>query len=322
MNYRALGSTGLVVSELGYGCWGIGGISEGATSYGETDDVVSRDALRRAYDRGITLFDTADVYGSGRSEEILGEALKQVRPQVVLASKVGMVRYGDPADFSPAHIMQAIEGTLRRLQTTWLDLYQLHSPDMALLLEQPESMLALRRLKEQGKIRAFGISVREPQDAVAAIEQLGCECVQVNFNLIDQRPLQNGLLQLCERQRIALIARTPLCFGFLSGRYSAESVFDERDHRSRWPREQIALWASAHNRFRAVVETRSPQTSAQLALRYCISYPEVSTTIPGMLTPQEVEENAVVSDLGPLAASERLAIEGIYRRSNFFVASS
>jgi len=156
---------------------------------------------------------------------------------------------------------------------------------------------------------------------VAAIGELGYQCVQVNFNLIDQRAIDNGLFALCGQQRAGVIVRTPLVFGYLTGRYTANDEFDLADHRRRWNPEQREQWASAHRLFQDLLDTDSRQTPAQFALRYCLSFPEVSTIIPGMLTRQHVSENVAASDLGALAPEIREKVMDIYRKHDFFAGN-
>src|SRR5262249_11959223 len=151
--------------------------------------------------------------------------------------------------------------------------------------------------KREGVVRAIGISVRSPQDGLRAVKKFGIECVQVNFNMTDQRAIDTGLWTLCERQQVGVIVRTPLCFGFLTGKYSGGFQFDASDHRSTWSRDQIALWAKAHEVFSSVCQTNT-QTPVELALRFCLSYPVVSTVIPGMLNNLQVEENVRAGNLG------------------------
>jgi len=321
MKYRTLGRTGLLVSEIGFGAWGIGGAANGAISYGPTDDRESEKALRRAFDVGVTFYDTADLYGYGHSEHVIGTVFKDMRDRVVIASKVGLLNQEGAHDFSPGHIQKSIEGSLRRLQSDYLDLYQLHDPPLALLQQDPSITESLRSLEKEGKIRAWGISVRSQEEAFVAIANLGVRVVQVNFNMTDQRVRENGLMALCRAEQVGLICRTPLCFGFLTGRYSADTQFGALDHRSRWPSSQLERWTDANALFSRVKGT-DDQTDAQFALRYCLSYPEVSTTIPGMLTDKEVEENVGASLLGPLADQARLAIEAIYKDHKFFVAKN
>ena len=317
MHDRLLGSTGLTVSEIGFGAWGIGGVSNGAIGYGPTDDRESLRALRRAFELGMTFYDTAALYGYGHSERLIGTALKDVRARVVLASKVGFLNAEGSQDFSPDRIRTSLEGSLRRLQTDYLDLYQLHDPSLEVLERDDRIMETLQALKREGKIRAVGLTARSPDDALDAIRQFGVSCVQVNFNMLDQRARENGLMTRCLSAHVGLIIRTPLCFGFLTGGYSSESLFDSMDHRSRWPAEQRARWVEGHRVFAGT--TQGPATAAQAALRFCLSYPAVSTVIPGMLAAQHVEENTVASQLGPLTQSERIAVEKIYTDHQFFV---
>jgi aryl-alcohol dehydrogenase-like predicted oxidoreductase len=318
MNYRQLGRTGIQVSEIGFGAWGIGGAMRGSISYGPTDDQESRAALNRAFEKGITFYDTADLYGYGHSERLIGETFQSKRDQVVIASKVGRLNQDGAQDFSPVHVRRSLDESLKRLETDYLDLYQLHDPPIKLLEDAPEICETLRSLKEAGAIRAWGISLKEPADGVAAITKFRCDAVQVNFNMIDQRIIAVGLLQCCREEGVGLVSRTPLCFGFLTGVYSAATQFDSQDHRSRWSLQQKGLWANANRAFASL--SRHPGESlAQQALRYCLSYSEVSTVIPGMLRPQEVDENAEASRFGPFESCERESIEGIYKGANFFV---
>ena len=318
MKYRNLGDTGLVVSEIGFGAWGIGGVAGGAVSYGPTDDQESKLSLRHALERGVTFYDTSDLYGYGHSETLIGSAFKDRRQEVLIASKVGKLKSNGQQDFSEEHIRRSIEGSLRRLQTDYIDLYQLHDPPVEGLENGDGPLGTLDSLKKEGKIRAFGISLRSPAEGLIAIEKLGVKCIQVNFNMVDQRAVENGLMDLCKRQGVGVICRTPLCFGFLTGRYSAQAEFYPGDHRGAWPPEQIALWSDAYRFFSSAISNQQ-QTPAQIALRFCLSYPGLSTVIPGMLTRQQVEEDALASPLGPFTETERRTIEKIYQENTFFL---
>lgn len=317
MRYRQLGSTGIKVSEIGFGAWGIGGNNRGAVAYGPVDADEARLALLAAVDAGVTLFDTADFYGFGHSETVLGETLKPHRSNVVLATKCGMLDAAGKQDFSAKYIRSALEDSLRRLQTDYIDLYQLHSPPIELVVREGDILSTLQDLERSGKIRAFGISVRSPEDGLTAVRDLGFDCLQANFNLIDQRALDSGLMQLCEKRGAGIIARTPLVFGFLTGHYAATDQFSPDDHRRRWTPEQRAQWAAAPKLFEPLI-AGEPQTPSQFALRFCLSFPAVSSTIPGMLIRQHVTENTAASDLGPLAAATRDQVIAIYRQNTFF----
>jgi aryl-alcohol dehydrogenase-like predicted oxidoreductase len=317
LRYRQLGDTGLRVSEIGFGAWGIGGNHDGAVSYGPTDDAESARALRRALELGVTFYDTADLYGYGHSERLLGTVLKEARADVVIATKVGFLGPYGPQDFSVAHLRVSLEKSLRRLDTDYVDLYQLHNPPMELLERDPDVLETLRRFEKEGKVRRLGVSVRSPEDGLAAVRRFGVKAIQVNLNMVDQRAREVGLLEICEREGAGVICRTPLCFGFLSGKYPAASRFQRDDHRAGWSPEQIAVWAEAHRVF--APGEGAAETPAQRALRFCLSYPAVATAIPGMLTPSQVEENVAASDLGPLDDPARRRLEAIYRRERFFL---
>lgn len=322
MKYRTLGTTGLSVSEIGFGCWGIGGVAPGTKSYGPTDDAESIRTLHRALERGVNFYDTSDLYGRGHSEQVIAAAFHGRRQDVRIASKVGFVVDANGQqhqEFWPEHIRSAIEGSLRRLRTDCIDLYQLHDPPMDELLADPRPIEMMHALRAEGKIRAWGISARSPADGLVAVEHFHAPAIQVNFNMIDQRALQNGLLDACVRQGTGLIARTPLCFGFLTGRYNSQTRFDPNDHRANWPREQVALWASAPDLFRAALNPPATQTPGQLALRYCLSYPAISTAIPGFLACPEVDENTAAVDMGPLDPAAKAAAERLYQERTFFV---
>ena len=288
MKYRALGKSGLVVSEVGFGCWGIGGTNGKSVAYGETDDAESLRALRKAYDLGVNFFDTSDYYGAGHSERLLGQAFRVDREKVIIASKCGMIPGSTQQRFSVDHMGRSIEATLTRLGTDYLDLYQLQ-----------ELWHGLERLIESGKIRTIGVSARSPKDAVIIGEKFPIHCVQVNFNFADQRAVDCGLFSLCKEKDIGIIGRTPLSFGFLTGSINAQKSFGSTDHRSRWTSEQKEAWVKAANH-RKRFDEETVGTGAQFALRFCLSFREISCVIPGMLNVEQVEENTISSELGPL----------------------
>jgi aryl-alcohol dehydrogenase-like predicted oxidoreductase len=323
MRTRRFGRTGFEVSEIGYGTWGIGGYVAGA-SYGATDDAVSRAALRRAFERGITFYDTAEAYGDGRAESLLGDCFGRGAAAgvgaVVVATKAGHPRFGGPQDFTPAGLAASVEGSLRRLRRERIELLQLHNPALDLLRTRPEIVGALDEMKRAGKIAHWGLSTKTPVEAADAIREFAPASVQANFNLADQRALDIGLLDLAVASGTALIARTPLAFGFLSGKLSADVEFPEGDHRRNWSKERIAQWAAASRTLAGDIAARDGQSLAQVALRFCLSHPGVSTTIPGMLRPDEVDENAAASDLGPLPADDVARIRALYAGSEFAAA--
>ncbi len=318
MNYRKLGNTGLVVSEIGFGAWGIGGVSEGATSYGPTNDKTSKEALRTALLHGITFFDTSNIYGDGHSEELIGEAFKDTRKGVVIASKIGFTKHGGPHDLSPDYMRSCLEGSLRRLQTDYIDLYQLHSPP----IEQVRwaTIDALEGFKREGKIRAYGLSAKTPEHAVPALRLFNFKAIKVNFSMLDQRAIDRNLFALASSHETGIIARTPFNFGFLTGKIR-DIDFGPQDHRSTWPKVQLEQWKRAAESFSSLNEGKG-RALAELALQFCL-YPEsVSTVIPGMLTPEEVKENAKASELPRLGPRDYSMIRDLYAKHHFFIGAS
>ena len=264
MQYRKLGRTDLIISEIGFGAWGIGGRTAGQTSYGTTDDASSRRALARAFDLGITLYDTAPPYGDGHSEELIGSAFRDRRSQVVLATKVGVEHFGKEPDLSPQALRHSLEGSLRRLGCDYVDLLQIHSLDIAALRRDPAILETLNAMVAEGKTRALAMSAKSPDDAVAAVTEFGFKIVQINLNMMDLRAQQNGFLALAEERGIGVIARTPLCFGFLSGTIGTDTQFPDGDHRNGWSRAQIERWiegASCPARRRRAARGTNPRPS-------------------------------------------------------------
>jgi aryl-alcohol dehydrogenase-like predicted oxidoreductase len=318
MNYRALGRTGLVVSEIGFGAWGIGGRTVGTTSYGDTDDRTSLAALEAALDAGITFFDTSSAYGNGHSEELIGQAFKGARSKVVIATKAGYEAWDRPPDFSAAAIARSAEASLRRLGGDTIDLLQLHNAPTA-VLQATDVREALAKLVASGKIRAWGASTKSPAEAIDALREADVAVVQANFNMMDVRAQSDGLFDEVARRQAGFIGRTPLCFGFLAGTIRRDTVFPEGDHRNGWSRAQLDNWIDGAAELLAAVSARPGPQGAQSALRFCLSFPAVSSVIPGILTPAEAAENALASKAGALSTASVEAVLAINRRRQFFV---
>ncbi len=319
MKYRLLGKSGLRVSEVGFGTWGLGG-----TAYGEVDDKVSSATLMAAYERGVNFYDTSDMYGDGHSEELLGKVFQRLRNQVVLATKGGNLPHTGlhmPQDFSASYLTRALEGSLRRLRTDAVDVYQLHSPFLSELEALEEVISLLQLWVREGKIRAYGVSVRSPKDGLVAIEQFGFSVVQVNFNMMDQRALDSGLLDMAVKNQVGLIARTPLVFGYLTGTLTGDEKMPSTDHRRNWPADQRKRWAKSSNLF-DFLSLPYQRTTVQAALRFCLDHEAISTVIPGMMTPEQVEENTQASEMPSLSAVEREKIKTIYLTNEFYDPSS
>ena len=305
VRYRRLGRTELQVSEVGFGCWGIGGNAHGH-SYGPTDNTESLRAVARAFELGCTFFDTADVYGHGLSEKLLGQALGKHRQSCVIATKVGCDFYHGPfrKNFDPEYIGQALDKSLQRLRTDYIDLYQLHNPPL-MMLERGEHYEVLDNLKQSGKIRHYGVSVHDAYEGSMAVHTGKPDAIQVEYNLLRQDPDEELFPQALDSD-IGLIIRSPLCSGILSGNYSADATFDPSDVRSTWPPGYLAMQADVADSVRSLATER--RTLAQTALRFVMDAPEISVVIPGIKTVAQAEENLAVSDLRELTPEEREAI--------------
>ncbi|MFO1084483.1 MAG: aldo/keto reductase [Reyranellaceae bacterium] len=321
MNYRALGRTGIVVSEIGFGAWGIGGRTVAETSYGDTDDLTSLAALARARECGITFFDTSAAYGDGHSEELIGDAFHACRSDVVLATKAGYDSWNRPPDFSPEAIVASTERSLRRLRTDYVDLLLLHNPPSD-ILRSGEIREVFARLLDSGKILAWGASTKSPGDALTALRSTDIPVIQANFNMMDVRALTGGLFEALEGLGTGFIARTPLCFGFLSGTIRHDTNFPPGDHRLGWSPAQLANWIDGARDLLDVIGAEPGTSGVQAALRFCLSFREVSSTIPGILTPAEADQDAAASALGSLPQRALDAVLEINRNRQFFVAAA
>lgn len=319
MKYRKLGETGILVSEVGFGAWGIGGRTAGATSYGDTDDAQSLRALHRALDLGITLFDTSSAYGSGHSEVLIGKALAGRRHKGIIATKAGYEDWTRPPDFSADAIRRSTELSLKRLGTDYLDVLQLHNPPSD-VLAVGETTEMLASLLSEGKIRSWGVSAKNPAGAAEALRIAGAPIVQANFNMMDVRVVTEGLLEEVARRNAAFIARTPLCFGFLAGTIDRSTVFAEGDHRAAWSRAQLDNWIDGAGDLMAAASATPGREAVLSALRFCLSFDAVSSVIPGVLHPAEAETNAQASVQGPLPAEVVEKVLAINATRDFFVS--
>lgn len=318
MRYRQIGQTEITVSEVGFGAWGIGGWAPGQLSYGPVSETQASHALHAAFEEGITLFDTSPLYGEGKSETIIGKAFRGRRDQVVFATKVGMTHFDQPDNFTPKSIEQSIEDSLRRLQTDYLDIVQLHNPTLQTLRNNDELNKCLDNLQKSGKVRCLGISVQSPHEGIEAIEIYPFKLIQANLNMLDTRAIECGLLTTIKTNGASLIARTPLCFGFLTNRFTENTTFPEHDHRNRWSQKQVNRWIAMSNKVKTLIYDHQEGELIPTALRFCLSYPEVSCVIPGIIQASEVSLNAEAGNLPPLSHSIQMAIEELNRANTVF----
>jgi aryl-alcohol dehydrogenase-like predicted oxidoreductase len=315
MQQRPFGNTGLSFSEIGLGCWQLGG------SWGEVSDSTALQILERAVAGGINFFDTADVYGDGRSERIIGDFLSQNQSSVFVATKIG--RSGIyPDNYTRDTLKTAITGNLNRLRKDRLDLVQLHCIPTA-VLRKGEVFDWLREFQEEGLIHHFGASVETMEEALLCMEQEGLVSLQIIFNLLRQKP-RDVLFPKARERGTALIVRLPLASGLLAGTMTRETTFGETDHRN-FNRDGAAFNVGEtfsglpFERGVELVDAARRLLPAGLPLavaaqRWILDHPEVSVVITGASKPTQVRENARASSTAPLSEQTHAALREFYAR--------
>lgn len=311
MNYREFGKTGIKVSEIGFGSWGIGG-NEHGNSYGATDDKVSIEAINKALDVGCNFFDTADVYGRGHSEELIGKALRGKRDKVIVATKVGSDFYQGPGfkTFTSDYIRFALEKSLERLKTDYIDIYQLHNPPLKRLSDS-STYQTMQELKREGKIRAWGVSVFDPVEGLSALKSGQPDSLQIAVNLF-ARPADQ-LFNQAQEVGCAIIAREALSNGFLTGKYTEQCEFESGDIRCNWPRKFINARVLAAKSIARLFAGR--RSVLQVALRYVLDNKNIAVVAIGMKTAEHAQENCSVSGEPPLSAEEVALLEQLQSNS-------
>lgn len=317
---RPFGRLGWKVSEIGMGTWSMSGM------WGPTDDAEAIRAIRKAIELGVNFIDTAMVYGEGRSESLIAKALEDGSREVRVASKVPPKNMEWPARaisveeaFPAEWILECTESSLKRLKRETLDLQQLHVWSPGWLKESSTWLPAVERLKREGKIRAFGISLNDyqPDSALEVVASGLIDSVQVIYNIFEQAPAER-LFPACRKHGVAVIVRVPFDEGALTGRFSEDTEF----HREDWRK----LFFQGNRLGETVKRTKTLdflirdeiQTLAQAALKFCLSDPAVSTVIPGMRTMTHVEENVSVSDGKPLRPEELKQLAAYAWSRNFY----
>jgi aryl-alcohol dehydrogenase-like predicted oxidoreductase len=323
---RALGRSGIEVSALGMGCWAIGGpfwAGETPQGWGEVDDDESIRAIHAALDRGVNFFDTANVYGAGHSERVLGRALAGRRSQVVIATKFNAVfdettRQVTGSDATPEGIRKACEESLHRLNTDYIDLYQFHNNGYPADKAAPVRD-TLEELVQAGKIRAYGWSTDFVDRAEVFAQGANCTSIQLQLNVLDDNP---AMIALCERHNLAAINRGPLAMGLLTGKYTTAvkvSADDVRGEKSpEWMKyfkdgKPNPEWMSMRDAILEIL-TSEERTVAQGALAWLWARSPQTIPIPGFRTVKQVEENAGAMDFGPLTPEQMAQINEILGR--------
>lgn len=316
MKYRKFGNTGLEVSEIGFGAWAIGGNKHG-NSYGPTNDRDSIKAIKKASELGCNFFDSADVYGHGHSEKLLGEALEGERGKYIIATKVGGDFYnvGARANFTKEYISFAVEKSLKRLKTDYIDIYQLHNPDISLIREG-EMFETLEELKKQGKIRFTGISIFDSIEGMEAMKRGNVNSIQVIYNIFDQSPA-SGLFPAAKSRGVGIIAREPLANSFLTGKYDSKSNFPKGDIRASMPHHYRMGMIKAAEKLSFLTENKDI-TMAQAALKFVLASDAVSVVIPGIKNEHQAEENLKASEGKGLSQEELSKIQDLISH-NFYL---
>ncbi|GAA0370111.1 aldo/keto reductase [Alkalibacterium iburiense] len=315
MQYNPLGDTGLSVSELGFGTWAIGG------DWGKNNDEESLKGLQKAMDAGVNFFDTADVYGSGHSEELLAKATKGKEDSIHIATK--FIRLGDindPANYSEDQIRTYVENSLRRLQRETIDLYQIHCAPLD-MLKNTDIFPILEKLKKEGKIRSYGVSVESDEEGLFVLENTNASALQVIFNVLRQKPLKE-LFPKAQEKGVGILARVPLASGLLTGKFSKDHQFESDDHRN-FNKDGGAF--NVGETFGGIPFEKGVELSREVswigderdsitraALKWVMQQEAVTSVIPGFKNVKQVEDNLKSLEVKNFSAEELKKLETFY----------
>lgn len=315
MNYRVFGRTGWAASEIGFGSWAIGG------GWGKVEEEEAIKALHAAIDQGVNFIDTADVYGDGRSEQLIARVLKERKERVYVATKAGRRLFPHLASgYNRENLNAFVDRSLSNLGVETIDLLQLHCPPTEVYYN-PEVFDILDEMVKTGKIRYYGVSVEKVEEGLKALDYPGVRSVQIIFNMFRQRPAELFFRQ-CREKRVAVIARVPLASGLLTGKITKDTQFPPDDHRNfnrfgqSFDRGETFAGVDMDKGLAAVEELKKIKpdgfTMAQFALKWILMFPEVATVIPGAKNPEQARENSQVSELSPLQEEVMEKISEIY----------
>ncbi len=317
MKYRKLAGTDIEVSEVGFGVWTV---STGW--WGEVVDDRSIRLLRQARERGVNYFDTADTYGSGKGETLLADAFGSMRDEVVISTKIGYDFYNHtarrgqqerPQDWSEDFLRFALEQSLKRLNTDYIDFLQLHNTKMD-AIEDDELFALMERFKEEGKIRAHGVALGPKigwlEEGQKAMREHGLSGVQMIYNLLEQTPGRD-LIDTARETDTSLIARVPHSSGMLEGHYDETTTFAENDHRRHRPKEWLTTGLKKVEQLNFLTES-GERTLGQAALKFVLASPEVVSTLPNIYGEEQIEEFAVTSEVPDLTEVELARVADLY----------
>jgi aryl-alcohol dehydrogenase-like predicted oxidoreductase len=318
MDYRDLGRTGWKISSISYGAWAIGG-----DAWGKTDDAESMRSLHRAVDLGVNFIDTADVYGDGHSERLIGRLRRERKDEIIVATKAGRRLSPHVAEgFTRSNLTAFVERSLANLGAEAIDLLQLHCPPPD-VYDMPEVFDILDDLVRDGKLRFYGVSVERVEEALRAARYPNVQSVQIIFNMFRLKPAEE-LFPVLREKRIGVLARVPLASGLLSGKLRRESAFAATDHRNynrhgeSFDVGETFSGVDYDTGLAAVEELRSlvpaGSSMAQLALRWILMFPDVTAAIPGARNVQQTEDNVHATDLPPLSDDAMRRVSDVYDR--------
>jgi aryl-alcohol dehydrogenase-like predicted oxidoreductase len=306
---RKLGKSGIEVSKMGFGLWAAGGDYWGPTEDGEVLDTIDA-----ALDAGIDFFDTADVYGGGHSEELLGRAMKGRRDQFVVATKIGWLNFDGDAERSAYDtvdkLVAGVESNLQRLQTDTIDVIQSHidfrDPTMEIFVE------GFQKLQRQGKVRAYGVSTSSLDYLKAFNRDGGCSTLQIDYSILN-RTAEVEIFPYCIEHDIGVIIRGPLAMGILTGKFTSDWTFPEDDWRRRWQEtpEERKVFLQDLEKVEKLRPLAEGQTMAQMALQFVMAHPAVTAAIPGAKNTSQLEDNVQAALLPPLTDEELAQIDAI-----------
>jgi aryl-alcohol dehydrogenase-like predicted oxidoreductase len=323
MKYRTLGKSGIKVSEIGFGTWTIG-----LNWWGKKiEDAEAIKMLKKAYDVGINFYETADMYGKGKSEKLMAQAFKDMRGEVVYSTKWGYDMYNAqqvghselPQKHDPEFLDFALSQSLERLQTEYVDVYSLHNPKMD-AIKNDELFGALDDLVRRGIIKSHGVALGPAigwkDEGLEAMKSRNITCLQTVYNVLEQDPGRD-FLGLAEKQNVGIMVRVPDASGLLTGKVSADTAFDKNDHRSFRKREFILEALKKIENMKPIADSKG-WTVTQLAIKFILSQKQVSVVLPTMISVEEIEMFSSLSDGRYLDESESAKLEEMYE-NNFYV---
>lgn len=322
MRYRELGKTGITVSEVGFGLWTVA-----TRMWGITDEAVGLRLIPRAFDLGITLFDSADTYGNGAADRMLARALAGKRDRIVIATKFGYdyYTYGDkregqreiPHDFSPSFVRRALEDSLQRLQTDYIDIYQLHNPRLS-HLQRDDLFALLDDLVVAGKIRTYGVALGPKigwrDEGLYALQERRVPMLHMIYNMLEQQPGRE-LLAVARPNGTGILVRVPHSSGLLEGKFTESTTFEVSDHRSFRSREWLTEGLKKLEQLRFL--TGGQRTIGQVALKWLLADPLIGSTLPNIYDAEQLEEFAAAPDTPDLSADEVARVVDLFDHDFF-----